>query len=575
MPTVADLEKLNALINQLTPLTNVQRGELIEAASWNQLVSAVVEVARATLAERSVETVPEHQHPDQVALAWLDPRLRGLVLAGTQAEPAAQSKLSELSRKVDRVAGQLDALSDRIKKLAADVAGVETRDIERQSTVTDVSRRLEGVFDARGDVANLRSSLRTLEDDVRVAVELSRHVTDPSGQPIDFSNLATRIQGLEQLASDLTLSNGTTFTASAYDRDLQALRAELVTEGELTQALDGLRQFVEVDQRDLILEEARATTVSTIQSSLNGLSNQLQADFDRRFNTLEASIPDRINVAIADTETRLTAALRTERRDELEVRLATLTTDIEQAREARLVSFEQALLQTVGTRIDTLSADLDVRISDVLSSGLADVDSRLVAVETDVRSALTLSQANAADLKTTQTRMETMRRELQLADSELNTKLTDRITRLEGEINRRVADQVTLARSDLRTELQADLGVMRRDLETKLNDSIRKSVGTEVGLVTTRLRNDIGTITAAEVDTLRTDLEAQIAGSTNVSNARLSGLVADEVRRATAGVNDMVRREFEAYKPEITRQIDARLATRSTTPTRPTTSPRR
>ena len=66
MPTVAELERLQALVGQLVPLAETQRGELIRAQDWNTVVGALIEVARATLSADATETVPPHEHPDQV-----------------------------------------------------------------------------------------------------------------------------------------------------------------------------------------------------------------------------------------------------------------------------------------------------------------------------------------------------------------------------------------------------------------------------------------------------------------------------------------------------------------------------
>ena len=85
MPTVADLERLDALVKRLVPLADVQRGELIQAQQWNLVVGALIEVARAVLAEEREGHVAAHGHPDQVTPGWLDPRLRTLVERGAPA----------------------------------------------------------------------------------------------------------------------------------------------------------------------------------------------------------------------------------------------------------------------------------------------------------------------------------------------------------------------------------------------------------------------------------------------------------------------------------------------------------
>ena len=51
MPTVADLERLNALTTRLNPLGDAAQGEIIRAEDWNTLVEALMQVARVVLAE--------------------------------------------------------------------------------------------------------------------------------------------------------------------------------------------------------------------------------------------------------------------------------------------------------------------------------------------------------------------------------------------------------------------------------------------------------------------------------------------------------------------------------------------
>ena len=91
MASTENLERLEGLVKTLTPLAGKQRGELIEAAQWNQLVGAVLEVARASLAQAVEDTVSDHKHTDMVALEWLTPKLRDLVTSGMLSDPASES----------------------------------------------------------------------------------------------------------------------------------------------------------------------------------------------------------------------------------------------------------------------------------------------------------------------------------------------------------------------------------------------------------------------------------------------------------------------------------------------------
>ena len=116
MPTVAELERLRALIERLIPLARAQRGELIRAQDWNEVVGAVIEVARAAYAESDHEAgIPPHEHPDQVKISWLEPALRALIERGPLADPAAAGKLEDLNRRESR-------LSDLLTKVERDRA---------------------------------------------------------------------------------------------------------------------------------------------------------------------------------------------------------------------------------------------------------------------------------------------------------------------------------------------------------------------------------------------------------------------------------------------------------------------
>ncbi len=62
MPTVADLERLNALTTRLVPLGGAAQGEVIKAEDWNTLVGAIVEIGRVVLGEEREIVPAPHEH---------------------------------------------------------------------------------------------------------------------------------------------------------------------------------------------------------------------------------------------------------------------------------------------------------------------------------------------------------------------------------------------------------------------------------------------------------------------------------------------------------------------------------
>src|SRR5918992_886787 len=116
MPTVEEIDRLTALLARLGPLADAQTGELIRAEDWNTVVDVLVEVARA-LIEDQERPVRPHDHPDQVQLGWLDPRLRQVVEGGPLADPANIARVDSLERADERLQAALDGLAAQVAEL--------------------------------------------------------------------------------------------------------------------------------------------------------------------------------------------------------------------------------------------------------------------------------------------------------------------------------------------------------------------------------------------------------------------------------------------------------------------------
>src|SRR5437867_6395932 len=237
MPTSADLDRLEALVTRLTPLTETAPGELIRAEDWNLVVGALIEVARAAIAEGGPDgEVPPHEHPDQVAPGWLTPGLRDLLERGPLADPAAAGKVGDLERRLGRLTDAADGIRGDITSMRASVSEVATRDLKREASVTQIRRVVEGIGDARDDVATLRGTLSSLQDSVKVAVDVSSRLTI-DGQPVDMEAVGTRLKAVEQVRDRLKLPDGNLLDATAFEKRLGDLQGTLVTEQELDEAL--------------------------------------------------------------------------------------------------------------------------------------------------------------------------------------------------------------------------------------------------------------------------------------------------------------------------------------------------
>src|SRR5262245_14935810 len=147
MPTAEDLTQLKTLLNQLLPIAQTRPGELIRAEDWNTLVGSVMSLARTLLEQDHPSEVPPHAHPDQVTPDWLSPVLRDQLQRGPLADPAMQSRLLAIEQQLRALLKQVDGQRDDLGGIRGRLTEIATRDIVRESAVTDVTRKVSGLND--------------------------------------------------------------------------------------------------------------------------------------------------------------------------------------------------------------------------------------------------------------------------------------------------------------------------------------------------------------------------------------------------------------------------------------------
>lgn len=299
MPTVAELERVAALIERLQPLAQAQRGELIRAEEWNTVVDAVIALARAIVADRQQPSLPAHEHLDQVSLSWLDPALRRLIERGPLAEPAALAEVQALDRRAKRLeqrAADLDAAMREVRTRAEEVV---TRDLRRERTVVELGQRLERVPDAAEAVRDLRGSLDDLRADIATAAEASERL-QLDGEPIDVGALVQRVGQLDQLRQRLTLPDGQMLDALALEQRFESLRNGVVGRDELDERLDrfgglsperlsGLRTELAAE-RDAALADQREVLTAELQGRLDERLSVVDARLSDTLGSLDAQV---------------------------------------------------------------------------------------------------------------------------------------------------------------------------------------------------------------------------------------------------------------------------------------------
>lgn len=553
MATTENLERLEGLVKTLSPLANKRSGELIEAAQWNQLVGGVLEVARAGLAQPVDETVPEHKHTDGVSLEWLTPKLRALVTEGGLSDPTSQAAFAKLERKVDRLTTRMDELTDKLGRLQADLAGVQTKDVVRQGEVAELGRKVDGVRDSRDDIARLRTSLDSISTDVQKAVAVAGNLTS-GGQLIDVAALVGRVDALDGLRAALTTPAGNLLSAAEYERRLEALRAQLVTEDDLRSSLDGLREEFGGFDTSSILDEARVAGRAEVDNAIVSFRVSNSAELDRRFSAQDALVDDRVARATGDLTASILDAARNQWQPALNAGLTKLQGTITQAEAARDAATRAAIGQNIAKVENSIGTLASSAATKALDAALADVQARLDANGDRLTAVEKQGATNSTNIAANATKLETTRRNLEAADAKLEQNLSAEISKLSQSIDSRLDARIPTLRSDLRADLQGDISALGRDLETRLNNTIRGTVVTEVGVTSGRLRSDISSVIDTQMAAVREDMNTRIDAGLATNAARVSGLVTNEVRRATADLDTRVERAVNAFIPEIDRR---------------------
>ena len=554
MPTVADLDRLDAIVVTLRELTGKQRGELIEAEAWNRLVDAVIDIGRTTIEDGS-DQVPGHKHTDQVSLDWLDPRLRAQILEGG-ANPANAAALAKLERRLAEFARKLDAVSERLTRIQSDVAGVATRDVEREAAVGTALRRLDGVFDAREDVAALRGSLRTIEGQVRTAADLSNRLIDDGGDEIDFTAISRRVAALEEIEARLTLPGGDRFAADSYARDLARLRAELVTEEELRERLETLQGGLSENDRAGLLDAARDAAVAANRDTLAALETDLRRSQDDSLRQIEGTLDTRIGAATGDLRDRILSVARDEQAALLTARLDSFRTTQTAEMDRRLAAQADGLTAQMTAMNASVRDDVSAQVSARLEERIGGTDARIEALNRTIAALDDQMTGITGTLAAQAERVETVNRELLAATSRLNVQLTERIGGIEATLDERIGVAAQGLRAAIRAERQGEMAVMRDQLGTQLTRTIRDVARTEVTMATSQLRGEMTDIATAAIRSDIDAIRAELRETSVVSDARLSGLVSAEVRRQTADLDARIDVALENRDIRIDRDVD-------------------
>jgi len=472
MPTVADLERLQALVTRLVPLASAQPRTLIRAEDWNLVVGALIELARSVLAADGAAAVGPHDHTDQVQLSWLDGRLRSLLEQGPLTDPASQARVGALERRLTSTAATLDGVRGGLADVRARVDDVTTRDLVREADVTKVRRTVEALGDSRGDVLGLRESLQALREDLQRAIEVGRQL-EVDGQPLDVPALVARVGELETLREHLTMPDGRPLDAAELERRLTELTNTLVTEQELDEALSQFHPQLSADESARLKEDILGAADARVASAVDGLRRELGATIDRRLADVDGRVAGAVQAALPGVREQIVGDVRTEITDAVAAGAATqqafteravaeraeaVTRDLTAAIDQVAASVPAAAEAEVGRQLEAQLPELQAGIA-ALGQRADGLDARAGAVEGGLAEHATVLSGLQAALTDLSTRLDRqIAAVLDKAGANAQQLVDDATARLRTELgqlaDQLVADRVAGAINDIRGEMR-------------------------------------------------------------------------------------------------------------------------
>ena len=546
MATTAELQRLDALLTRLIPLSQAARGELIKADDWNTIVSTLIELGRALYSEAAGAEVPGHTHIDQVSLGWLDTQLRTLVSGGSLKDPIQEGKLSSLERKIIQINSEVAERLNDVNATKAELDRLATRELVRENSLQDLDRRVDGLRDSGEDIGQLRLTLDGITEQISTVQNIADQLRGENGEIIDVANLQSVVTDLGNWREQLRDANGEPLTGIGIDQKISDALNTLVTEDELQATLDARLEGIE-DRLSVDLDSRVTLTMDQrMEPALNDLRSEINSDINRQFEGLDDRIAQSVADEVPGVQDALHEALTADigrQFDELQssvlaeadTRMAAVSEELRQAdrqlREAldasietQLTEMQTSLLTEVGTQIDTVRSDLlqaDDRLQEALRT---DINNQL----TDLRSSL----LNDVDVKNEALRAELMRADQALRE-ELDVSINTRLETLKSDILNDI-DGRTVA---IRDELLQNQRVMREEIRGEFNRQI-STVNQSLATV----RRSVDQLEVRIGDDVRRVFNEELASGRIMSAASRDSLIAELDRRITTRVDSALRR---------------------------------
>lgn len=501
MPTTEDLARLQGMLAALTPLTTKGSGEVIRAEDWNTLAGAVTAMAGVVISA-GPDVAPPHDHAGAVGLSWLDPGLRAVVQGGGLSDPSSDARLGAVERGLSRLDERITAMGDLVTQLQTAAGNAAADNLNHRGRIAAIDATVSGLSDARTDVANLRSSLASLQVSVSTAVKAADGL-QVDGQPI--GDVVTA------LVDRVGRTEGVERQNSATLAQVSSATTDVVTHAQLQEAVGSVQATLSPEERDALRQSVESDVQQSINATVGGATQQLQNQLTDGL----AGIDGKVSTAVASATSGVTAAV-----------VAQVQPQINDA----VAASQASILTTVSTQI----GDAVSRSQDTVEADLATLRTQvpgIVGQEVTRQVGGALSGVDT-QLGTLGQRLDAVNQRVAAHDSEI-TALNRRVTQipldeagnrqalqtqLEGEIGQQgqTSDAALAAGlAGVRTDFQSQLAGSIAQLSSSVNDqlnTVRAGVATQLQQTSDSLRTQMVTIADQRIEVARPVILGQAGG---------------------------------------------------------------
>ena len=515
MSSAADLDRVTNLVSRVQRLGNVQPGDLIHAQSWNDLVGVVMEIAQTLLTPRD-ESVPPHEHPDQVKVTWLDPSLRNLLERGALSAGEGPRTLLDLDRRVTELRSDVDGLKKSVAAIQTRLLDLNTRDLTRDSTFTELSRSVSAILSRGDSTADLRKTLADMQVNVNRAIEVGTKLRVGDDLP-DMNQLDQRIRAIEDLRQKLTTVSGEILDAHAIENRITQVRNDVVTQKQLDEALRQRSTKIPPEELKFIRDSVTDVVRGDLNASVGVVRKDILDQADAKLKGIDELVSTRVDTRL---QTTLDAAIGGVRSDITKSASSTLEQAIALAKK-NAGEITDGAVKTVNKRIDDVQGGISQRVNDEVGKA---VQTRVTKIEETVN-AVSVNAASALQLAQTHA---TLIQKVQADSAQLALQTTKDLTALRDSTAKDIAKhEAELLRVDKRVS-EVDAAI-----ETRIDKRI-----------TPRLTEVRDSLTLGIRKTAEEAATAVVANATTTLRAEMKGIAHDEIAVARPGISDDVTKRI-------------------------------